>query len=878
MIDRLNAVLKDRYLVERELGEGGMATVYLAEDLRHKRRVALKVLKPELAALVGGERFLTEIETTARLQHPNILPLFDSGEADGFLFYVMPYVDGESLQDRLEREKQLPVVEAVRMATEVAEALNSAHGHGVIHRDIKPANIMISQGRPVVADFGIALAVSAAGGHRLTETGLSLGTPHYMSPEQATGDQVVGPASDIYSLGCVLYEMLVGEPPYTGSTAQAILGKVITSEPTSVTEQRRAVPPHVDAVVARALEKLPADRFASAQDFAKALEDEGFRHGTGRTGADTSRRVSALAMAGWGLAAVLAALCLWLVSALPGRATPEVRRLALAVPEDARPGWSLAMTPDGSALVLAQGQDRESGSLYIHRLDDLSRIPIPGSQGGQDPVVSPDGLSVAFVGLEGLRVAPLLGGPAVTLLEGRGQGICCLRWAKDGYVYFAQGDGIRRLLPSGAGPESVISWEGAGAPTYYQPVGNGEHAVVGVAYGGPDSLVWMDRETGVSRTITEGFRPIFLEDRYLVYVGDNDHSLHAAVIDPETGEVLQGPVPLGARVGVGRRAAFQQEGAVALSVSGDLAYWDFDSGRAGEGLVWVDREGEEEGVVSIDGVTGFLSVDVSVNGDRVATSDGGTIWVRDLGRGTQRRMTTYQGDNSDPKWAPDGTSLAFISDRDGSSKVYLMNVEGVAEPELLLEHGEPGVSDLSWSSDGNWLIYRTGGDDGAPDIFAQRVGSDSEPLVVSANPDADETSPTLSPDLRWLAYVSNETGVPEVWVRPFPDVQAGRRQVSAGGATEPEWSGSGEELFFRTEAGLVSLPITDRETFATGRERVLFSDQVYADRGLAYRRYAYDAGRDRFLMVRTLDVATAEAAQLVFFPDFMAQVKKRLGG
>jgi len=434
MIHRLNAALADRYFIERELGEGGIATVYLAEDLRHKRRVALKVLKPELAAVVGGERFLSEIETTARLQHPNILPLFDSGEVDGFLFYVMPYVDGESLRDRLEREKQLPVDEAVRIAMEVAEGLHSAHGHGVVHRDIKPANIMVSQGRPVVADFGIALAVSVAGGHRLTETGLSLGTPHYMSPEQATGDQVVGPAADVYSLGCVLYEMLVGEPPYTGSTAQAILGKVITSEPSSVTEQRRAVPPHVDAVVARSLEKVPADRFASALDFAKALADEGFRHGTGGARAGEPTRASALTLAGWGLAAVLGALCLWLASALSGGATPEVRRLALAVPEDVRPGWSLAITPDGSALVLTQGRDRESGSLYIHRLDDLSRIPIPGSEGGQDPVVSPDGLSVAFVGREGLRVASLSGGPAETLLEGRAQELCCLQWGMDGYV------------------------------------------------------------------------------------------------------------------------------------------------------------------------------------------------------------------------------------------------------------------------------------------------------------------------------------------------------------------------------------------------------------------------------------------------------------
>ena len=226
-VARLNAALEGRYAIERELGEGGMATVYLAADLKHERKVALKVLKPELAAVVGAERFLAEIKTTANLQHPHILPLFDSGEADTFLFYVMPYVEGETLRDRIESERQLPVDEAVALASKVAGALQHAHEHGVIHRDIKPGNILLQDGEPVVADFGIALAVGAAGSNRLTETGLSLGTPYYMSPEQATGDQAVGASTDTYALGSVLYEMLVGDPPYPGSTAQAVLGKII---------------------------------------------------------------------------------------------------------------------------------------------------------------------------------------------------------------------------------------------------------------------------------------------------------------------------------------------------------------------------------------------------------------------------------------------------------------------------------------------------------------------------------------------------------------------------------------------------------------------------------------------------------------------------
>src|SRR5947209_3093768 len=248
-----------------------MATVYLAYDVRHDRHVALKELRPELAAVIGSDRFLKEIKVTAHLQHPHILGLIDSGEADGLLYYVMPFVEGESLRDRITHEKQLPVEDAVRITCEVASALDYAHRHGVIHRDIKPENILLHEGQTMVADFGIALAVSAGAGTRMTETGMSLGTPHYMSPEQAMGERELTARSDVYALGAVLYEMLVGEPPFTGPTAQAIVAKVLTESARRVIPQRHTVPPHVEAAVLTALEKLPADRFASAGAFADAL-------------------------------------------------------------------------------------------------------------------------------------------------------------------------------------------------------------------------------------------------------------------------------------------------------------------------------------------------------------------------------------------------------------------------------------------------------------------------------------------------------------------------------------------------------------------------------------------------------------------------------
>jgi serine/threonine-protein kinase len=274
--ERLTAVLSDRYQIERELGAGGMATVYLAYDIKHNRKVAIKVLKPELAAVLGAERFVVEIKTTAALQHPHILPLFDSGEADGLLYYVMPYIQGETIREKLNRETQFGVDEAVRVAREVADALDYAHRQGVIHRDIKPENILLHDGRAMVMDFGIALAVSAAAGGRMTETGLSLGTPHYMSPEQATAEREITARSDVYSLASVLYEMLAGDPPFTASSAQAVIMKIITEPAPPVTVRRKTVPSNVSAAVGRALEKLPADRFESAKAFSDALGNPGF--------------------------------------------------------------------------------------------------------------------------------------------------------------------------------------------------------------------------------------------------------------------------------------------------------------------------------------------------------------------------------------------------------------------------------------------------------------------------------------------------------------------------------------------------------------------------------------------------------------------------
>jgi len=380
-LDRLTAALSDRYRIERELGQGGMATVYLAEDLKHKRKVALKVLKPELAAVLGAERFVQEITTTAALQHPHILPLFDSGTADGFLYYVMPFIDGETLRAKLDRETQLGVEEAVRIASDVASALHYAHQRGVIHRDIKPENILLHDGRPMVADFGIALALSAAAGGRMTETGLSLGTPHYMSPEQATAEKEITARSDVYSLGSVLYEMLAGQPPHLGGSAQQIIMKIVTDTARPVTELRKSVPPNVAAAVAKALEKLPADRLATAAEFAAALANVGYGRtisGAGSSGGSASaERWRRIALGAVALAAGSVGVALFLLARHRGSGV-DLTEMSVAQNTFRQEAiFTARWAPDGKTIVYSAARAGTVPRLYVVRPD----YPEPQSLG-----------------------------------------------------------------------------------------------------------------------------------------------------------------------------------------------------------------------------------------------------------------------------------------------------------------------------------------------------------------------------------------------------------------------------------------------------------------------------------------------------------------
>jgi serine/threonine-protein kinase len=438
--NRLRSALADRYRLERRLGEGGTATVYLAEDLRHGRRVALKVLRPELAAVVGAERFLAEVRTTASLHHPHILPLFDSGEAGGFLYYAMPHVAGESLRDKLDREGQLPIDEAARIASGVASALDYAHRSGVLHRDIKPANILLQDGQPVISDFGIALALGAGAGSRLTETGLSVGTPHYMSPEQATGEERIGPTADVYALGCVLYEMLAGEPPYTGRTPQAILGKIVLGKLVPVSEHRPSAPAHVAAVVAKALERMPADRFQSAGEFARALGEPGFRW---PRSSGTRVRARTLAITGAVAAFALVGFLAYQAGAARGAGPEPTGEIALSLylPSDQLLAMnnpsSLEVSPDGSRVAYV-AQRGGNTHVFVRAMDDFEATQVPGTEGATSIFFSPNGDEVGFHANGALRRVALAGGIPVRIADVTEPPVGA-SWGVDGTILYAPG-------------------------------------------------------------------------------------------------------------------------------------------------------------------------------------------------------------------------------------------------------------------------------------------------------------------------------------------------------------------------------------------------------------------------------------------------------
>ena len=893
---RLVAALADRYAIERQIGQGGMAMVYLARDLRHDRHVALKVLRPELAAVIGAERFLAEIKTTANLQHPHILPLHDSGEADGTVFYVMPFVEGETLRDRISHEKQLPVDEAVRIAVAVAGALDYAHRHGVVHRDIKPENILLHDGQALVADFGISLAVSRAdGGTRMTETGMSLGTPHYMAPEQAMGQREITAKADIYALGCVLYEMLTGEPPFTGTTAQAIVARAVTESPRGIAIQRHTVPAHVEATTLKALEKLPADRFASAAEFAAALENPALTTsaqvaGASRAGRDWRTR-AAVPLATVSVVALGAFV--WAVTRPVSEAPAARYPLAFAAGTPPATG-QLAVSPDGSYLAYLTNAIGGSQIWIKARGQESPRLAVVATNPGRF-TFSPDGQWLAYVLPGGeIRKVHVLGGPSVPIATvARAPTLSGIAWLDDGTIVVVgpNSESLVRISTSGGAPKVIWPLDSAANLRFafnpaILPGSTGllftrceDENVVGSC-----DIRALDLRSGLDTVVaSRAYESAYGATGHVSFITAED-ALAAVQFDARTlrtrGEAVQ---------------LLDSVAAFALASDGTLV--TRRGGLVGPPpyeLAWVDRAGNE---VVVDSAFRFRNTvfglnaawSLSPDGRRLAiglnSATGDNLWVKRLPTGPVSRITLDSFPSFRPRWSRDGRTLDFISQRgDGTAHLYRRAADGTGEEMLIYKvKNSIGIFESTWASDGRTLILRAGGQVnavGGRDILVAVPGVDSVPRPLVATAEYDESGIALSPDGRWLAYESNESGKTEVYVRPFPAVNSGKRQVSMDGGRAPLWARNGRELFYvNGRRAIVAVPVGAGVMPQLGTSKVLFTlrPEIYL---AAQENYTpFDIAPDgRFIMARRVGNTDEAVAPLVVTVNWFTELKRAMGG
>ena len=869
--DRLKTALADRYEIERELGAGGMATVYLAHDQKHDRKVAIKVMRPELSAILGGERFLREVSIAAKLNHPHILALYDSGQAEEFLYYVMPHVEGESLRDKLNREKQLAVDDAISITKQVGAALDYAHDQEVIHRDIKPENILIHQSEALVADFGIALAVTAAGGTRITDTGLSLGTPEYMSPEQATGERELDARSDVYSLGAITYEMLVGEPPHTGNTVQAIIAKVVSAEPQPVSRVRHTVPSNVDAAVMCALAKTPADRFGSGAELAGALANPAYalpdtvpRTAVGIGTEGIWSRVN-LGLAGALVITVIVALWGWLRSEPAG----PVSRYAITFPPGQELTGEFDIAPDGSWIVyVGPGVGEDETQLWVKPRDSYLATPLAGTGRARGPSVSTEGRWIAYSVGGQIRKIPVGGGPWLTVADSARQELGpSVAWLDDGSMVFAGNHGQLYRVPATDGTAEVVLAPEPGSSAFGPrplPGSRGVSFLMLEPNAEPTFSSWvLDLRNGESHKLLDrGFAGGYLPTGHLLTVhipldgSDPNMGVFAIEFDLERLTTSGEQIPLLETTG---GLAYSASGTLIVEVAGEFILLEQE-------VVWVDRDGAVEPVDtswSVHSQADYAhGLSLSPDGTRLAIGligdDGGDVWVKELNDGPIFPLVSGGGNDMRPVWTQNGQKVAFLKGHLGSPygwDLYEKRADGIGDVEFLLSTPDGAITEFVFTPTRDWILIRSGGTGGrlgGRDILGYRPGVDSSAIPLMTE-EHDETAMSLSPDGNWLAYTTSESGRYEVVVRRFPDLELGRHPVSVSGGTSPLWAHNGRELFYlNADNEMVVASVVTMPEFRVIDRQVLFQLGPEFPRDMQFTSYDISPDDSRFIMIRNL--------------------------
>jgi serine/threonine-protein kinase len=821
--DCLQQALGTAYTIERELGGGGMSRVFLASEAALGRSVVVKVLRPDLAEALSGERFKREVRLAARLQHPHIVPLLAAGSMEnGVLFYTMPFVEGESLRERVAREGALPLTETVRILSEVAGALAYAHRCGIVHRDVKPENILLSDGGAVVADFGIAKAISVA--HEgdgagepgrtstLTATGMSLGTPGYMAPEQAVAD-VIDHRADLYALGVVGYEMLAGRPPFDGRTTQQLLAAHATETPEPVSRRRPTVPGGLGALIMRLLEKNPADRPQSAEEvrqrLAGALDERGAPDQPATLRSTAGRRAReilpwVLLATAAGLAGIAAGARLFRSRQPPEPGPPIVSALAPPPGHELRPDGGVALSADGRKLAFT-AEDRTGGTaIWVRALDSVAPARIDGTEGGLGAFWSPDGSALGFFGGGRLSVIELRTGTRRTLCPAPRPGGGT--WTRDGTIVYSPdflSVPLFRVPAAGGSCSQLTRFRPGEVLVHRRPsaLPDGRRVIFSSGRTGGTSILAVDVATGTTAEIVPAAgEPQFVGPDWVLFREPAIGPLYAQRLDPETLRLQGEPSPVLDRV-VGVRTL------MSYAAGGDnLVAFQMNSGP--QWLVMVNRRS-----VVVDSFRvptgappffGAASAAMAHDGGRIAFAASGPMWLYDRSRNVATRAQTgiIAGQGIlEPDWAPGDSLIAYRTLFAGTLMLRMHHVDTDVSDSLFAS-GMRNLRTPDWSPDGRQIAFQLSAGDSTPNdeiwiySLARRAASRAWPAT------ANLASPRWSPDGRWMAYVSDETGAPEVYLRPVA-VSGVAMRVSTAGGEYPNWRADGRELYYRAPDGAI---------------------------------------------------------------------------